>query len=278
MQEADSKIDVLQETFFDIISKGDYDLINDFLLNNPFVDLKYLDENMQNGLFYAVCSIEPDKECLLILELLIGKGMNPSVIDKFNQTLLFYSCSAGLVSTTEWLITKFKLDVNHSDVKGQTPLFYAAKENRKEIIQLLIDKGANIKHLDNEGLNCIYMIENNDHAGLVSYLIYQGIDPNVIGKNGQQYIQKMEKMGFFKILDALNGKCDDIHDSKRKKYVLAHKKHKAKPLTEIEIDQFKSDHPDIFRLLEDNTYLRDKMKQNDMKDNSSSEIIDINHS
>lgn len=269
MRKSNQNNEILHETFFDIISKGDQDLLNDFIMNNPSLDMNYLDDNNQNGLFYAICSIESDEKCFQIFQWLIGKGMEPSIIDKYNQTPLFYSCSAGLCTTTEWLIEKFKLNVNHCDVNGQTPFFYAVKENRKAIIELLMAKGADRHHLDKENLNCFYMIENNDYADLVVYLLEIGIDPNVIGKNGQRYIKKAERMGLFKITDALKNK-HDIHKAKTTKYILTNKKTK-KPLTEKEMEALRKDQPEIIRLLEDPEYLKLQMNEN-----SSSDIVDIN--
>jgi len=37
---------------------------------------------------------------------------------------------------------------NHLDNMKQTPLFYAAREGKNEIIKLLISNGANINHAD----------------------------------------------------------------------------------------------------------------------------------
>lgn len=42
----------------------------------------------------------------------------------------------------------YKVDVNETDNNKQTPLFYAAREGRTEIIKKLIENYANCNHKD----------------------------------------------------------------------------------------------------------------------------------
>ena len=40
---------------------------------------------------------------------------------------------------------------NHVDSYGQTPIFYTAREGHRNIMQMLIEKGGDPDHVDNDG-------------------------------------------------------------------------------------------------------------------------------
>ncbi|XP_059141189.1 putative ankyrin repeat protein RF_0381 [Physella acuta] len=72
--------------------------------------------------------------------------------------------------------------------EGQTALMYAATSDNFELVQLLIERGANINVQDNEGRNCLmkalrrYRQFNYD---ILKFLIMSGADVNASDKTGQ---------------------------------------------------------------------------------------------
>ncbi len=61
-------------------------------------------------------------------------------------------------------------DVNSRDAEGQTPLMWAAESNAPEVVQLLLDKGANASLKDEYGKTAFeYAQENEDIKGTDVY-------------------------------------------------------------------------------------------------------------
>jgi len=48
----------------------------------------------------------------------------------------------------ELLVDKYKVDFEPFDINGQTPMFYAALKDRLSCIKKLIERGANVQHVD----------------------------------------------------------------------------------------------------------------------------------
>jgi len=81
------------------------------------------------------------------IECLINGGCDINRIDTKEQNYLF---GVKDVATAEMLIN-YGLDVNQKNIAGQTFLFGAIKTKNKDLIQLVIDNGAEIHIQDNQG-------------------------------------------------------------------------------------------------------------------------------
>jgi ankyrin repeat protein len=73
---------------------------------------------------------------------LLEKGANTEAADVVTHSLL-HNCATRFRSINRWLDTR-KLLLQ----EGQTPLHYAVISGHKEIVALLLEKGANIEAID----------------------------------------------------------------------------------------------------------------------------------
>lgn len=129
----------------------------------------------ENMLFYAL----DDK----VVKELLKKGLDIHDINYDGQNALFLNASADNTKTIKYLIEK-GIKVDKRDNSGRTPLFYASyhcmeillkngaqvdvKDNEmltplmtiisKEEMDLLIEYGANVNHVDNAGENILMLI------------------------------------------------------------------------------------------------------------------------
>jgi hypothetical protein len=86
-----------------------------------------------------------------------------------NQSPLFYAARDGRRAVVEYLLSNGAV-ASDIDRNGQTPLFYAARENRIEICRLLIHSGASVDHRDLTGRRPSYFSRLNNHTELTSIL------------------------------------------------------------------------------------------------------------
>ena len=83
----------------------------------------------------------------------------------------------------QYLIQHCNLPVNEKDIFGQTPIYYACREGRLDVVKLLIDSGSNINLDDNYGQTCLFYAVKHNHFDVVQYLVEKGINVNKIDKN-----------------------------------------------------------------------------------------------
>ena len=75
-------------------------------------------------------------------------------------------------------------DVNARDVVG-TPLHYATFGGRKEVVELLIDSGADVSAKDVGGWTPLHLAAGGDHKEIAELLIAEGADVNAKNVDGE---------------------------------------------------------------------------------------------
>uniref|UniRef100_A0A4W4GEQ2 Poly [ADP-ribose] polymerase n=1 Tax=Electrophorus electricus TaxID=8005 RepID=A0A4W4GEQ2_ELEEL len=94
------------------------------------------------------------------------------------QRDLFEACRNGDVSRVKRLVDS--VNVNAKDMAGRksTPLHFAAGFGRKDVVEHLLQTGANVHARDDGGLIPLHNACSFGHAEVVSLLLCQGADPN----------------------------------------------------------------------------------------------------
>ena len=108
--------------------------------------------------------------------------------DKKGETPLFYAVRENRLDTVEFLAAR-KVDVNHRSRELMTPVGIAIENNSLPTIRLLLSKGAD---LDNSiGLNHespLHLSVKKEHDEITFFLLSQGADVSKKDQNGVQPI------------------------------------------------------------------------------------------
>ena len=140
------------------------------------------------------------------------KGYKLEVVDKYGRTALSIA-----IRQRRWEIVKIlvenRYDVNHLSVEtNYAPLKFAAHSGNYEIVELLIGKGADIKHKDFTGVTAIYSAvtkDTEDGLKILKLLIDKNADVNIeikpywVGRHGSNPLQgaiSSHNLGAVKIL------------------------------------------------------------------------------
>ncbi len=193
------------------VKKG-YKEIVELLINNGAI-INIINDQGYTPLFSSFKYVE-------IVELLLKNGAEINIRAYENQTPLFYACGHGSKEIVKLLIDN-GADVSIKDDQGKTPLFSCiSNENSVEIVKLLIEegvdinaierylkqsalfnvcffgnggvaeilinKGAKVDLIDDDGCTPLYYTVYNKEFGyeIADLLIKNGIDVNNVNKNG----------------------------------------------------------------------------------------------
>lgn len=134
-------------------------------LQDGIIDVKTCNRFEQTVLFFAVqnpfCGEELSR--MLVQEY----HANPNHQDERGQTALFYLAKNGRKGCFEFLET-CEIDVNHRDHHGQTALFFAAAGGQSEMIRALCNAGVSVNLKDLGGRSALFWV--GDSAASVKAL------------------------------------------------------------------------------------------------------------
>ena len=97
------------------------------------------------------------------------------------DTPLIFAAWHGYMELVE-LLVQYGADIEARNNNGSTALIYAARNNWKEMLQFLIDNGANVDIQDKWGRTALMYTGTKDYAKITRILIAAGADPDIVNK------------------------------------------------------------------------------------------------
>ena len=77
-----------------------------------------------------------------MLKVLLKAGADPDFVDNEGQTPLFYAVKGGKVDIVNELIATGGVDLSREDIKGQSLVALALKHKRQQIADTLVNAGS----------------------------------------------------------------------------------------------------------------------------------------
>ena len=109
-----------------------------------------------------------------ILKMLVKAGAGVCVTDNEGDTCLTLAASFGHTETVRTLLCMPEVDVNHQGMNNQTALHSAVDEGHPDVVQLLIDAGADIEVKDEVGRSPLLCASVEGHLDIVKMLVEAG--------------------------------------------------------------------------------------------------------
>ena len=104
---------------------------------------------------------------------------NHNVITEENKNDIFLDAvRKNCLDLIKILVNEFACDVNAKSTDGTPALGLAASQGHLDVVQYLIENGANTKAIDNEGLTALHIAADCGQTHIVSYLLDQ--EPELI--------------------------------------------------------------------------------------------------
>jgi len=119
---------------------------------------------------------------------------NPSLLNKRDEsdhTVLWLAAEAGNTDMVR-LCLRYNVTVDCADEVGETPLFAACRAGHFDVVQALVETGANSEHRANAkwtpGFTPLLMAACKGHAEITSFLILVGADVTVTDNLGRSAV------------------------------------------------------------------------------------------
>ncbi len=172
------------------------------------IDLNEKDLQGMPAIVYAAY-YHPNPE---IIELLVQKGTNINYLtDKKENVLIFAARNNPCVEVLEYLLDK-GFDKNYVTAEGETPILAAAQNPNYLVLEKLIEKGANLKAVDNDKRNALFIASKcNDKPYIISILIEKGIPVNYRDQYGNTAVLFAAQNNNVNILKTLVEKGADLN-------------------------------------------------------------------
>ncbi|XP_067653128.1 serine/threonine-protein phosphatase 6 regulatory ankyrin repeat subunit A-like [Haliotis asinina] len=158
---------------------GNVEIVNYILMQN------IVDINRKNidGKTPVVCAAhDGNRE---VFDILVKKGVNLSVTDQNGDNVLHWACRGGKIKIVNYILMQTIVDINSNNGWGMTPVMSAALHGRREVFDVLVEKGANISVVDEDGDNILHFACLGADENILQHILRLNlVDINYRGSNG----------------------------------------------------------------------------------------------
>ncbi|XP_046585167.1 ankyrin repeat domain-containing protein 50-like [Haliotis rubra] len=142
-----------------------------------------------------------------VVDLLVSKGCNLSVVDNLGGNILHAACLGDNEDIVKDLLSRGIADIDSRDNQGRTPAMYAAAKGYKKVVDLLVSKGCNLSVVDDPGRNVLHVACLGDNEDIVKDVLSRGIaDIDSRDDQGRTPVMYAAKKGNKKVVDLLVSK------------------------------------------------------------------------
>jgi ankyrin repeat protein len=133
--------------------------------------------------------------CLTIASVLISERM------RFRR--IYKAVRRGEASTIKDILKRNSRLINAKDNEGLTPLHYAVVTGHKDLVSLLIARGADINARDNRGATPLHLAVDRVQREIAHFLISRGADINAQTNNGKTALAWAQERGYSEMAEFL---------------------------------------------------------------------------
>lgn len=130
---------------------------------------------------------------------------------------LMKAAEAGNINVVQLLLDK-GANIQAATNAGYTPLYQAAEYCRLKVVKLLLDKGANINQADKDGNTALIRAAAKDHGKAVKILLDYGVDFSKVPKQGKYKGKKALEVS---ICSKVPWSCVKTHNDATKQFIIA---------------------------------------------------------
>ncbi|XP_067653211.1 serine/threonine-protein phosphatase 6 regulatory ankyrin repeat subunit B-like [Haliotis asinina] len=110
-----------------------------------------------------------------LLELLVEKGANLTLLDDEDNNILHVACMEGNLGIVKYIHSQKIIDIESRGRTGTTPLMSAAMFGKKDVFSFLMKIGADISKEDDDGENILHVSCQGGNVDIVKYVLKHNV-------------------------------------------------------------------------------------------------------
>ena len=227
------RVNGAKQMFLHAAAEDGYIEIVRYLVSLPDVDVNQETVESCTALHRAVMHVEPDVVQVLIdagadidtknndgrspllsacaegtfdtVKMLVRAGAEVRATDDEGVTCLHYAARRGRTETVRYLVSLPEVDVNHGDADNHTALHRAVVNVEPDVVQVLIDAGADINTQNNEGRSPLLSACASRALDVVEMLVEAGAGVRAKSDDGETCLILAAYFGHTEIVRYLAG-------------------------------------------------------------------------
>jgi uncharacterized protein len=205
--------DFSQRAFMSAVGSGD-SLAVDYFIETG-IDLNYQERDKYGETFDSALTTAAAKGDTTILKMLLQAGAHPNIAYGYGGIFALLIAASKNYLETVHLLVEFGANVNQSDIDGKTALIDAIQEQNIEIIQFLIENGADVNWAQYNG-NYLGSIPleiavSSGSSEIVNLLLESGANPHINSDYGITLLMLAASKPNIEIVDLLIQQNIDIN-------------------------------------------------------------------
>ena len=120
-----------------------------------------------------------------IVKMLVEAGADVRATEKNECTNIFFASGFGHTETVRYLVGLPQVDVSHKDKEGYTSLLAAVEKPGADVVEVLIDAGADVEVKHNDGRSSLLVASRCGNLRVVEVLLKAGADVCVTDNKGE---------------------------------------------------------------------------------------------
>ncbi|XP_046546810.1 ankyrin repeat domain-containing protein 50-like [Haliotis rubra] len=146
-----------------------------------------------------------------VLDLLISKGGDVSLVDDYNNNILHVVCIGGNADIVKYVLSKHVVDINSRGEYGRTPVMIAARWGHKGVFDLLVSRGGDVALVSDHGDNILHVACYGGHVDMVKHILYKyHVNLDTRNQYGRTAVMVAARMGYVSVVDLLIRRGADV--------------------------------------------------------------------
>lgn len=134
---------------------------------------------------------------------LIKRDRELGSLDDKGRSVLWHSANNGRLRTTENLLAAGKIDLNQTDVNGNSAVAQAIKNGHEEVTRLLVKWGADLSTQTNEGNTLLMLAVLSKKPEIVGLLLQRKVEVNTQDNVGDTALMMAAATGQDRVIEML---------------------------------------------------------------------------
>ncbi|XP_067653208.1 putative ankyrin repeat protein RF_0381 [Haliotis asinina] len=139
-----------------------------------------------------------------VFELLLESGADPSAVNRNGDNILHVACKGDREEIVKHVLKLHTLDINCRGDKGKTPLLVSAECSTYGVFKLLLEGGANLLAVDNDGNSILHFASMGEDEETVKHILkLHVVDINCRGSKGMTPLLLAARQSTFSVCELL---------------------------------------------------------------------------